>query len=354
MAIKAEASAGVRANKGFHPFLDQPLEQIFVDTCMQAWPDADYANAHRHGCAAYAVTAWWPHAPVEAALEGLMTWRLITRQNANLILAESASDIRDAHATGRSALIVASQDGGFIGDRLHRLEAFHELGLRMLIPAYNANNGICGGCLDSGDVGLSRFGELVVDECNRLGIVLDCTHLSRRATFDIMERSSDPVVFSHSNVGALVPSPRNIDDAQIKACIERGGVIGLAPFGPLTLKPGATDWPTLDDFAEHIDHIAQLAGTTSNIAIGTDMSLGTYPYHVAEPWGEPAYESMAAYYSENICGDVRSPMRALKDFNAYSDVVTLISRLGSWGYDDTSVRGILGENILRIFDEVWR
>lgn len=352
--MSLEANEELRQNKGFHAFLQEPRKRLFVDMCMQAWPDADYANAHRHGCSAYAVTAWWPHAPLDKALEGLMWWHLVARRNPNLIVAEHADDIRVAHKSGQAALVIVSQDGGFIDDRLHRLEAFHRLGLRMMIPAYNANNRICGGCLDAGNVGLSRFGELVVDECNRLGILLDCSHLSKRSSLEIIDRSEQPTIFSHSNVNALSPSLRNIDDERILQCVARGGVIGLAPFGPLTMKPGSLDWPTTDDFIDHIDYVAQLVGSAQNIAIGTDMSLGTYPYHEPEPWGEPAYPDMAAEYTEHICGDVRSPMRALRDFNTYPQVERLVERLDRRGYDDAAINGILGENVMRLFDEVWK
>ncbi len=174
-----ETAPAVDRNKGFHPILGTDHPYHFIDSCMQAWPDADWANAHRHGVTAYAVTAWTPHAGLDGALEGLMFWRLITRRHPNLLIAERAEDIRRAKAEGRAALIIASQDGGFIGNRLHRVEAFARLGLRMLIPAYNTTNLLCDGCLDRTDGGLTRFGELVIDECNRVGVQLDCTHVGR-------------------------------------------------------------------------------------------------------------------------------------------------------------------------------
>jgi len=341
------------ANKGFHPFLEQDHPYIFIDSCMQAWPDADFANAHRHGVTAYCVTAWRPHATVEQALEEGMFWHLVARKHDNCIVATTAADIRRAKAEHKAAFVITAQGGDFIGDKLHRVEAFQRLGLRMMLLAYNRTNLICDGALDRTTSGLTRFGELVVDECNRVGILLDCTHTGKEATLQIIERSSQPVVFSHSNPNGMVPNPRNIDDDQIKACVAKGGLIGLAPWGPLVMKPGTTHWPTVDEFLDHIDYVVQLTGSTDHVGIGTDMSLGTYPDHEHDPWGEPKWPSVADEYTKHVTGDVRSPRRALNGFSNYTEITNVIDKLLARGYSDEDVSKILGENYLRIFEQVW-
>jgi membrane dipeptidase len=343
----------LRPNKGFHPPIERNHPFTFIDGCMQAWPDADYATAHRLGVSAFAVTAWWPHAGLEEALEGLMRWHLIARQHPRLSVAQSADDIRRARGANEACFILASQDGEFMGHHLHRLEAFVRLGLRMLIPAYNRTNLLCGGCLDGVEVGLTQLGERVVEEAARLGLLLDLSHVGRCASLEIIERSPQPVVFSHSNMRAIVDHPRCIDDEQVLACTARGGVIGLAPFGPFVLKPEQRDWPDLDDFIDHVDHVADLTGSCSHIAIGTDMSLGSYPLLSPDPWGPPRYPEGSRRYAEVVCGERRSPMRSLRDFNAYSEVGHLIERLLQRGYSDAEVGGILGGNLLRLFDQVW-
>ena len=346
-------TAKVRENKGFHPFLEQDHDHIFIDSCMQAWPDADFANAHRHGVTAYMVTAWRPHANVEQAMEEGMFWHLVARKYDNCLVATMAADIRRAKAENKTAFVLAAQGGDFIGDKLHRVEAFQRLGLRMMLPAYNKTNQICDGALDRTSGGLTRFGELVVDECNRVGVLLDCTHVGKRSTLEILERSSKPVVFSHSNPNGLVPNPRNIDDDQIQACVATGGLIGLAPWGPLVMKPGTAHWPTVDEFIDHIDYVANLTGSTDHIGIGTDMSLGTYPDHDHDPWGEGDYLDVASAYSRHITSDVRSPLRALDGFNDYTQVVGFVDRLLARGYSEDDAGKILGENYLRVFAQVW-
>jgi microsomal dipeptidase-like Zn-dependent dipeptidase len=218
------------AEKGIHPILQKDHPYIFIDSCMQIWPDAEFRNAHRHGVTAYAVTAWDPHVPLDQALEGLMFWHLIARQYPNIIVATRAEDIERAKKEKLAALILASQCGDFIDYKLHRIEAFYRLGLRMLILAYSATNNLCDGCLDRTDGGLTSFGQRVVEECNRLGLLLDCSHLGRRASLEIVERSAQPVVFSHSGVKVLAENPRNIDDQQIKAWRHRPLALGTDGF----------------------------------------------------------------------------------------------------------------------------
>ena len=344
----------VRPNKGFHPVLEQEFPYIFIDSCMQAWPDADYDNAHRHGVTAYSVTAWLPHASTDKALEGLMYWHLVARQHPNLLVIHQANDIRRAKQEQRAGLLLAAQDGDFIGSKLHRIEAFYRLGLRMMLPAYNRTNHICGGCLDRADGGLTTFGQRVVQEANRVGLLLDCTHVGHRSSLDIIETSEHPVVFSHSNPRAVTNSPRNITDEQIRACAQRGGIIGLAPFGPLVMREGQNAWPTLDDFMDHVDYVVQLLGSTEHVGIGTDMSLGTYPDHEHDPWGEPDYPKVGEAYGRHVSGDVRSPKRALRDFNSFADVPEMVRKLEDRGYTTEDVRNLLGENYLRVFSQVWR
>lgn len=346
--------AAPRAHGGFHSILDRDHPYIFIDSCMQIWPDADFASAHRHGVTAYGVTAFEPHDDVAAALEQMMFWHLVARQHPNLLVATTADDIREAKRDGRAALVLFSQGGDFIERKLHRIEAFYRLGLRVLIPAYNRTNQICDGILDCTDMGLTRFGRLVVEECNRVGMLLDCTHVGRRASLEIIERSSAPVIFSHSNPARLAPNPRNIDDEQIKACVARGGIVGLVSWGPLVMGQDQHEWPTLAQFVDIVDDVAQMVGGTDHLGIGTDMSLGTYPEHRSDPWGEADYPHISAEYGRRVTPDIRSPRRSLDGFSDYPEVVRLAEELLKRGYTDAQVHGILGENYLRLFAQVWR
>ena len=343
-----------RDDGGLHSVMDGPCPFLVVDLCMQAWPDARFDVAHRHGVTAFGVTAFDPHDTFDAAVERLMYWHLVGRRHPNLEVATSVGDVRRLRAAGRAALLLFSQGGDFIAGKLHRLEAMHRLGLRVLIPAYNRTNDICDGLLDSTSGGVTRFGRLVVEECNRLGVVLDCTHVGKRSTLEIIDRSRDPVIFSHSNPSRLAPNPRNIDDEQMRACAGRGGLIGLVAWGPLVMRPGTTHWPTIDEYIDMVLYAARLLGGTAPLAFSTDMSLGTYPRHDIDPWGEPPYPRIADDYGRHVTADARSARRSLDGFSDYAHAGALAERMLARGLTEQDVRGILGENALRVFDQVWR
>jgi len=354
MDVTPPPLAADRDDGGTHSIAAPPRPCLVVDLCMQAWPDARYDVAHRHGVAAYGVTAFDPHDTFEPAVERLMFWHLVARRHPNLGVATSVAAIRRAHDEGRATFLLFSQGGDFIAGKLHRLEAMYRLGLRVMIPAYNRSNGLCDGLLDATEGGVTRFGRLVVQECNRLGLVIDLTHVGRRSALEIIERSADPVIFSHSNPAHLVPNPRNIDDEQMRACAARGGLIGLVAWGPLVMRPGTTHWPTLDEYIDLVLYSADLLGGTSALAFSTDMSLGSYPRHDADPWGEAGYPAIAEAYGRHVTADQRSARRHLDGFSDYAQVNALAERMLTRGLTDRDVHGILGEHALGLFAQVWR
>src|SRR4029077_231744 len=149
-------------------------------------------------------------------------------------------------------------------DQLSLITLYYDLGVRWMLMAYNRNNKVGGGCLDQ-DEGLSAFGREVVAEMNRVGMVPCCSHCGQRTALEVIAHSKTPVIFSHSNPRAVWDHPRNIHDDVIRACAQKGGVIGINGVG---LFLGTND-VRAETVARHIDHVVQLVGA-DHAALGLD------------------------------------------------------------------------------------
>ncbi len=129
--------------------------------------------------------------------------------------------------------------------------------------------------------------------------------------------------------------------------------MGVCSWGPLVMKPGTTARPTLGDYLDLMDHVAQLTGGTAAIGISTDMSIGTYPAHAVDVWGAIPFPNITAQYDRHVTADFTSPARNVEGFDDYAKIVGVAEALADRGYSDADVRGILGENFLRVFEKVW-
>ena len=109
----------------------------------------------------------------------------------------------------------------------------------------------------------------------------------------------------------------------------------------------------MEEFFQLIDHVVNMAGNTDNVAISTDMSIGTYPDHAHDPFGGPQYPDIAAQYNEHVTADFRSPERQVEGFEDYAQIVDVAEQLLRHGYSESDVEKILAENFLRVAREVW-
>ena len=156
-----------------------------------------------------------------------------------------------------------------------QLELWHSQGLRLLGPTHYGPGRYAGGT--GTELGLTELGKPLLKEMERLGVLLDATHLSDEAFWEAFEHYSGPVLASHNNARALVPHQRQFSDEQLKAIFERDGVIGVALDSWMlkpAWKPEDNHTVTLEDVADQIDYICDLAGNCDNVAIGTDLDGG--------------------------------------------------------------------------------
>ncbi|MAS33938.1 MAG: peptidase M19 [Anaerolineaceae bacterium] len=206
------------------------------------------------------------------------------------------------------------------------LEAWYEAGLRLLGPTHYGPGRYAGGT--GTELGLTDIGRELVREMQRVGVLLDLTHLSDQSFWQALELYDGPVLASHQNCRALVPHQRQFSDDQLRAIIERDGVIGAA-FDDWMLYPG---WSpdtadnrlvSMDMVVDHMDHVCQLAGNTRHAAIGTDLDGGF--------------------------GREQSP----HDLDTIADLQNLIPLLEKRGYSADDIAAIFHGNWLRLLNTAW-
>lgn len=248
----------------------------------------------------------------------------------------TTADLRRARQTGRLAVCLDIEGVFALGERLELVEHFYGLGVRWMLPVYNRRNLAGGGCHDPNDEGLTALGRAMLAEMDRVGMIKCCSHTGYRTARDILDASDRPVIFSHSNPRALHDHPRNIPDDLIRACAATGGVVGINGIG---LFLGARG-PSAADVVRAIDHVVQLVGP-GHAAIGLDYLFK--PGELQEPGRtDPEMWPPEWGYGSGM-GTV--PPEAIPGIAA---------GLEQLGYGGTAVAGILGENLMRVADAVWR
>lgn len=193
-----------------------------------------------------------------------------------IALCKSAADLEANTASGRISAVLAVEDGRDIGGDLERLSLYYRLGVRLITLTWNYPN--CFGFPNQpGEQrpsasemarGLTRFGKEAVEEMNRLGILIDVSHLSDGGFFDVAALSKKPFVASHSNCRALCDHPRNLTDEMIRVIASKGGVIGLNQNPPFLQEDANTS--RYETLVRHLAHMRDVGGIDC-VALGADF-----------------------------------------------------------------------------------
>ena len=277
--------------------------------------------------------------PVET--RGLLAqWARWLEEDDRLVAINDPSDFDRFPVPGRLGVVIHFQNTVPMGDDLANYERFRRQGLRMVQLCYNRTNPVGDGCLEPGDGPLTSFGRAVVREMNRLGMVVDLSHTGRRTTMDAMRVTSAPPVFSHSNPGALVSNRRNIDDHQIRAVADLGGLVGVNAY-PAFLRQGGKG-ATVADLVDHIDYLVDLIGP-DQVGLGLDFCKLSPEIHAemvaAGEWSIEDYPDDSGTFPIGLETPARIP-------NISKEMVRR-------GYPDEAIAGILGYNWIDLFKRVW-
>lgn len=278
---------------------------------------------------------WSVYVPFRAVEEGAarvqleeidIARQMIRRYPDHLELALSVSDVERIFGSGRIASMLGMEGGHALENSLGALRAFYDLGVRYMTLTHS-------GTIDWADSatddprhgGLSPFGEEVVREMNRLGMLVDLSHVSEGGMSDVLDVSEAPVIFSHSSARALTNHPRNVPDSILRRMPENGGVV-MVTFVPVYVNEALRTWEgprdeapraTLADVADHIDHVREVAGI-DHVGIGSDFD------------------------------GISSVPVGLEDV---SDFPNLFAELARRGWTETELRKLAGENLLRAWRE---
>jgi len=257
--------------------------------------------------------------------------------------AENTDDIRQARRDGCLALGFHLQGTSPLDGDVALVQAYYRLGVRHMLLAYNTRNLAGDGCLESEDNGLSGFGRQVVSEMNRIGMLVDCSHTGYRTSWQALEHSASPVIFSHSNARAVRDHPRNLPDDLIKACAAQDGWIGITGVGRFLKDPQDN---STEAFIGQLEYVGNLVGPRY-VGIGLDHIF------VGEERNQEVLEELAGG------GSWGKTLSALDPPPPYTwvqpeQIASLAEALAGRGWADADIRGVLGENFLRVAQAVWK
>jgi len=293
---------------------------------------------------------------VTAVLEQIdVVHRLVQRYPEDLEIALTADDVRRIHAAGRIASLIGAEGGYSIDNSLAVLRQLYALGTRYMTLTHWSNVDWADSATDAPVIGgLSEFGEAVIREMNRLGMMVDLSHVSERVMVDTLRLTRAPVIFSHSCALAFNPHPRNVSDDVLRKLAANGGVVmmnfgsffvsrayldrygaakaeearleALNPGDPALVESELERWyeanpipqVTIEEAADHIDHIRDVAGI-DHVGLGSDYDgVGSLPLGLEDVSGFPV----------------------------------LLAELANRGYSVNDLAKVAGLNVLRVMDEV--
>ena len=245
------------------------------------------------------------------------TYEVCEQYSSKAAVATSANDVVKLEKKGKRAIYIGIENGFPLGTDLSRVEEFYQRGVRYITLCHTKNNDVCDSSTDKKGPehnGLSPFGKEVVEEMNRLGMLIDVSHISDKSFFDVVEESKAPVIASHSSVREIAHHPRNFSDEMLVALKENGGVIQICLLDSYIKDPDTTtvyykkrqelrkqydNWdkmteaeqqalraefrslskkyppklPTVEDCVDHIDYVKNLIGI-DYVGIGSDFDGG--------------------------------------------------------------------------------
>ncbi len=280
----------------------------------------------------------------EGPLETIRTisrLHVLLRQNSDIAdLAESVDDIVRCEREGKVGLLLGFQNASPFGDDYTMVDVFHRLGVRVAQLTYNIQNLVGGACYDPHDSGLTRFGQHIVAEMNRTGMLIDLSHVGDRTCRDAIDASSMPVAITHANPRWFCESPRNKPDDVLEAVAARGGVVGCCLY-PMVVAEDTSRRSYCEMVARLVDQIGP-----DHVAMGSDAVRG---------WDDAFVSTLRSGRWQPVDPEAPAPSwpQWPSWFQSPEDFPSLRDGLIDVGLDDVVVDKLLGQNWLRLLGQVF-
>ena len=246
------------------------MDNILIDGLEYVkWNRDLFEKAHAGGITAiHATLVYWED--THESFEKMNYWDDLIQSNSDILMhVKKSSDILLAKELNKVGIIYGFQNSAPIANDIFLIEKFFLRGLRFMQLTYNNQTPLAGGCYEKNDSGVSRFGEMVIEEMNRLGMIVDLSHAGRQTCLDTINLPKTPVAISHANPNFFHKSIRNIDDDVLKKLANKNGFIGLSVY-PYHLKNHGDC--KLEDFCDMIKQLINMIGE-DNIGIGSDLCV---------------------------------------------------------------------------------
>lgn len=279
--------------------------------------------------------------------------------------ANSAGDVRQIAAEGKLAALTGLEGGYAIDEKLENVERYYQMGVRYMSPAWSISTSWAGSSGDSVGQrrGLNDFGREVVREMNRLGMMVDVSHVSDPTFWDIVNTSTKPVIATHSGCRAIANVPRNLTDQMIQALAKTGGVVNVI-FYPEHIEPGWSEKKQKVD-AEIASLVQQASNAEPGNAVRKKMARDRVRQEEYAKRLPPVSVSRLVDHMDHIVklvgiehvgigSDFDGVQSTLNDLKDVSQLPNLTRELLRRGYSDDDVKKILGGNMLRVMDEVQK
>ena len=278
------------------------------------------------------------HEDYDELLTEIKKWEKLFKENSDIIFqGKSYKDIDKANKEKKTAIFFGFQNCSPIEDDIKLVEKIHQLGCRFMQLTYNNQSLLATGCYEKVDSGVTNFGQEVIKEMNRLGIVIDMSHSAEKSTLDAIELSEKPIAITHANPSFWHPAKRNKSSDLLKILSDSGGILGLSLY-PHHLKNN-TDC-TLESFCEMVAKTSEIMNV-KQIGIGSDLCLNQ-PDSIVE-WMRNGTWSKSKNYGEGSKNKSGFPKQPdwFQDARGFSNIEKGLKKVG---FSDEETHGILGNN----------